>query len=134
MNQGRRGCPLAEGDDHLCVPMRTSDCRVALGGYCSGKQSPTHVGFTLVSDENLPFNPYECSRVFMNKPPEDPLMRHIWQDPPKVLYHYTGIDVLEKLTNKDVGNGKLWASDIRFLNDRSEYIEARHFIKELLKE
>jgi len=61
-----------------------------------------------------------------------PLFKHLWQEPPKILYHYTGVDVLEKLTNPESGKGKLWATDTRYLNDRTELIEARRFITELL--
>jgi hypothetical protein len=54
------------------------------------------------------------------------LMRHVHQPPPPVLYHYTSLDVLEKITK----TGSVWASDIDFLNDSSEFVTALSFIKE----
>jgi Protein of unknown function (DUF2971) len=51
--------------------------------------------------------------------PEAPgsFMAHISQVPPANLYHYTSLDVLLKILN----SGILWASNLRYLNDSSEY-------------
>ena len=38
-------------------------------------------------------------------------------EPPPVLYHYTSLAVLQKMTKE----GVLWASDLRYLNDTTEY-------------
>jgi hypothetical protein len=58
-----------------------------------------------------------------------PLLTHLSQKPPRVLYHYTSLEVLEKITR----NGEIWASDIEFLNDSEEYVNAKAFIKHELE-
>jgi hypothetical protein len=58
-----------------------------------------------------------------------PLLKHLAQKPPRVLYHYTSLEVLEKITR----NGEIWASDIEFLNDSEEYVNAKAFIKHELE-
>jgi hypothetical protein len=58
-----------------------------------------------------------------------PLLKHLAQKPPLVLYHYTSLKVLEKITR----NGEIWASDIEFLNDSDEYVHAKEFIKHELE-
>jgi Protein of unknown function (DUF2971) len=58
-----------------------------------------------------------------------PLLKHLGQKPPRVLYHYTSLEVLEKITR----NGEIWASDIEFLNDSEEYVNAKAFIKHELE-
>lgn len=45
-----------------------------------------------------------------------------------MLYHYTSIDVLEKITCY----GQVWAGDIDALNDSSEYVHAKAFIRDAL--
>jgi len=47
---------------------------------------------------------------------------------PSVLYHYTSMDVLEKITN----SRQIWTTNINYLNDTSEYIHARAFIERVL--
>lgn len=42
---------------------------------------------------------------------------HIAQVPPTSLYHYTSLGVLLKILE----SGRLWASNLRYLNDSSEY-------------
>jgi hypothetical protein len=61
--------------------------------------------------------------------PINPLVKHLHQTPPPVLYHYTSMEVLERITSA----GAVWASDIDFLNDSSEYVNAKAFIKEELE-
>jgi hypothetical protein len=61
---------------------------------------------------------------------KDPLLKHLNQSPPPVLFHYTSIGALEKITE----TGQIWASEARFLNDRTEYLHARLYIEELLRE
>jgi hypothetical protein len=61
--------------------------------------------------------------------PLPPLLKHLAQKPPHVLYHYTSMEVLEKITR----NGEIWASDIEFLNDSDEYVNAKAFIKNELE-
>jgi Protein of unknown function (DUF2971) len=58
-----------------------------------------------------------------------PLLKHLAQKPPPVLYHYTSMEVLEKITR----SGEIWASDIEFLNDSEEYVNAKAFIKHELE-
>ena len=58
-----------------------------------------------------------------------PLLKHLAQKPPLILYHYTSLEVLEKITR----NGEIWASDIEFLNDSEEYVNAKAFIKHELE-
>ena len=59
----------------------------------------------------------------------DPLNKHLRQSPPPALFHYTSMDVLEKITS----SGKIWASEARFLNDSTEYAHARSYIKTMLE-
>ena len=59
----------------------------------------------------------------------NPLLKHLVQRPPRVLYHYTTMEVLERITC----NGEIWASDIEFLNDSEEYVNAKAFIKHELE-
>lgn len=59
----------------------------------------------------------------------NPLVKHLTQTPPSILYHYTSMEVLEKITR----NGEIWASDIEFLNDSEEYVNAKAFIKDELQ-
>lgn len=55
----------------------------------------------------------------------DPLLKHLNQAPPPILYHYTSMNVLEKITD----SGVLWASEARFLNDSTEFEHARDYIR-----
>lgn len=59
-----------------------------------------------------------------------PLLKHLDQKPPRILYHYTSLEVLEKITR----SGEIWASDIEFLNDSDEYVNAKKFIKQELEQ
>jgi hypothetical protein len=60
----------------------------------------------------------------------DPLLKHLNQPPPAILYHYTSMNVLEKITD----TGELWASEARFLNDSTEYEHARAYIRGMLED
>jgi hypothetical protein len=60
----------------------------------------------------------------------DPLLKHLKQSPPPALFHYTSMDVLEKMTE----TGQIWASEARFLNDSTEYNHARSYIKKMLRD
>lgn len=60
----------------------------------------------------------------------DPLHRHFLLAPPVPLYHYTSLDVLEKITS----TGTIWATDVHYLNDKTEYRNARTFIEKTLEE
>jgi hypothetical protein len=59
-------------------------------------------------------------------------MAHMAQVPPANLYHYTSLDVLLKILD----SGRLWASNLRYLNDSSEYahllVAVDRRVKELL--
>jgi Protein of unknown function (DUF2971) len=68
--------------------------------------------------------------VTMKRLKLDPLMRHLNRSAPVPLYHYTSLDVLEKITN----SGCIWATDVNFLNDKTEYKNAREFIEANLRE
>jgi hypothetical protein len=59
----------------------------------------------------------------------DPLHRHYLLTPPSPLFHYTSLDVLEKITEK----GRIWATDIEFLNDKTEYHNAKQFIEQFIE-
>jgi len=58
----------------------------------------------------------------------NPIEKYLKQKPPSVLYHYTSMDALEKIAS----TGVIWASDIDFLNDSSEYVHAKAFIRDEL--
>ena len=60
----------------------------------------------------------------------DPLNKHLRQSPPPVLFHYTSMGVLEKITS----TGQIWASEARFLNDSTEYGHARSYIRRMLED
>lgn len=60
----------------------------------------------------------------------DPLLKHLHQPPPPVLYHYTSMSVLEKITD----GGEIWASEARFLNDSTEFEHARDYIRGMLED
>jgi hypothetical protein len=71
--------------------------------------------------------------LFTMKPTKqrlDALHRHFLLPPPVPLYHYTSLEVLERITAK----GEIWATDVNFLNDKTEYINARKFIENTLEE
>ena len=68
--------------------------------------------------------------VAMKRVRLNPLISHAHRQPPVPLYHYTSLETLEKITAK----GEIWATDINFLNDKTEYINARTFIEKTLRE
>jgi hypothetical protein len=45
-------------------------------------------------------------------------MQDAAKTPPPVLDHYTSLDALQKI----VMGGAIWASDLRYLNDTTEYL------------
>lgn len=49
---------------------------------------------------------------------------------PKELWHYTTLGGFEGI----VASGRLWATDVRFLNDRTEFIHARKIAEGLIAE
>jgi hypothetical protein len=53
------------------------------------------------------------------------IYQHLTKEPPEQLYHYTSVDVLEKITETRT----IWATDIYHLNDRQEFMEAFDLIK-----
>jgi hypothetical protein len=55
----------------------------------------------------------------------DSLSEYFTLPPPPMLFHYTSMDVLERITD----NGQIWASHAIFLNDESELEHARSFIR-----
>jgi hypothetical protein len=59
----------------------------------------------------------------------DSLVKHLNLTPPAVLYHYTSMDVLEKITRTK----EVWASEVSHLNDRTEYSHALDFIKSVVE-
>jgi hypothetical protein len=59
-----------------------------------------------------------------------PLIKHLNQKPRGTLYHYTSMDALQKIIER----GSVWATDIHYLNDSSEYTNAKEFVKKLLSE
>lgn len=52
------------------------------------------------------------------------------EEPPKILYHYTGITALIRISESK----KIWASHIYCLNDTSEVIYAGHIMREAIFE
>jgi hypothetical protein len=61
-------------------------------------------------------------------PPVSQLFRHLRQKPRGLLYHYTSMEALHKI----IDHGRVWATDIYYLNDSSEYTNAKEFVKTLL--
>lgn len=60
----------------------------------------------------------------------DPLLKHLNQPPPPIVYQYTSMGVLEKITD----TGEIWASEARFLNDSTEFEHARMYIRGMLED
>lgn len=60
----------------------------------------------------------------------DPLSQYRAQSPPPVLFHYTSMGVLERITD----TCQIWASHASFLNDSSEFEHARDFIRDRVLE
>lgn len=65
----------------------------------------------------------------MGRIPANRLFKHLGKKPPRVLYHYTSLDALEAITD----SGKLWATEIHYLNDRTEYVNACEFVRSMLE-
>lgn len=53
---------------------------------------------------------------------------HLRTSVPKILYHYTSMEVLEKITSTQ----RIWASEVSYLNDSRECIDAEELILEEL--
>lgn len=49
---------------------------------------------------------------------------------PEKLWHYTSVDAFLKI----VGNKNVFATDVRFMNDREEFVHARQLADEMVKE
>jgi len=57
-----------------------------------------------------------------------PLMSHLSTSVPEILYHYTSMEVLEKITSTQ----RIWASEASYLNDSRECVDAEELILEEL--
>lgn len=60
----------------------------------------------------------------------DGLWRHLAQEPPEILYHYTSLASFVEI----VRSGSLYATDILYLNDLLEYRHARQLIAKRVEE
>jgi hypothetical protein len=61
---------------------------------------------------------------------EDPLLKHLVEEAPPVLYHYTSMGVLESITR----TRQIWLSEVSHLNDKTEHDHAATFMQGLLYE
>jgi Protein of unknown function (DUF2971) len=70
----------------------------------------------------------ELALQFENMRAPSPLIDHFSLQPPRILYHYTSLDVFTKI----VDNGELWASNVNYMNDSTEYAYAQNIIRDRL--
>src|ERR1700722_11662622 len=61
---------------------------------------------------------------------DDPVREWLYQPIPERLWHYTNFDGFAGI----VGSGRIWATDIRFLNDTEEFIHARKVAESVIKD
>jgi hypothetical protein len=58
------------------------------------------------------------------------VLTHLGKLSPPTLYHYTSLDVLQKIVER----GIIWASDVRYLNDSTEYSHVIDIISSRVEE
>jgi hypothetical protein len=59
---------------------------------------------------------------------DDPIHDWVYQEIPEKLWHYTSIQGFQGI----IGSGKIYATDVRFLNDTAEFVHARKVANDLI--